>query len=483
MGSRVQILIALLLIIFTPLLSLSAELIHTVQIGSHQSEERAKRQYRTVSEVLNEEDRDSLRIETIGDYYALRIGDFPTHKDAAGFLEKIKTLYPGARTMTAYISNNKLIQMYRPAGEEAAAIAVLPLQGKPEIVPAEKENEFRPDVGSVEKKAEPPQVEVEALVATIPVPEEEQVVVLAEKKVELPHVEVDALAATILVQKGEPEIVLAEKEIASLQVEIEAPALGLLVSQEEPAIVSDEVKAEDSPSVTPAEGKLPAAVVDISPVEPVVAVAKVAAKGAEARTTISSRQLIIIVSTLILIALIFSVRALKSRKTDPLRSAAAEKEQSAETTEEHSVALAAASVEVPDTVEEERPLAQETVGAEESMHASVAGPEDANAAEVVAVAESSAAADDSLISVMRGLRGVTTSAVEKGVAVAELLEATVVDSPDAGCAAPAAVGAGLINPPTAAFPDNKKAESPEEERQNRVSRAMEAAVQARNNRK
>ncbi len=133
--------IAFFLLMTTPLLAFSVELIYTIQIGSHLVEEASRRHYDSVLEMLPEAERDSLRIEKIDKYYALRIGNFKSFAATDDLYKTIAAAYPDARRMTAYISANRLIAIYSPEKEETPAPAAPEQITESEAIPAEESNQ------------------------------------------------------------------------------------------------------------------------------------------------------------------------------------------------------------------------------------------------------------------------------------------------------------------------------------------------------
>ncbi len=61
-------------------------LMYTIQTGSFQKLERARVQFDFIAELLQDEDYDNLRIEKIGDVYAVRLGKFDSYSSAKDML-------------------------------------------------------------------------------------------------------------------------------------------------------------------------------------------------------------------------------------------------------------------------------------------------------------------------------------------------------------------------------------------------------------
>ena len=412
----IKILIAMVVIISTPFLSFSAELIHTIQIGSHLTEPRAKQQYGSVLDMLKEEERGYLRIEKIGNYYVLRLGGFTTSREAEGLLLTVNTVYPDAIMMTAYISANRLVKMHRPAAVEEPARAMLELKEEPAMVPEEKQAGAQ-------------------------------------------QIEIEEPAPAILELKEAPAMVPEQKQAGAQQINVEEPAPAILKLKEEPAMVPEEkqagaqqVEVEDSASGTPAEVKTQNTIIDVvSPVKSVVDGDKAGAMVDESHNTISFRQLITIVSALTLIMLVLFVRARNATSRSQSWRAASKDGQGAETAqdseklaEEQNDTGKALRGEVPGTAKEDRPLQKDTVGTDKNIEVSVAGKEDSNAGEAVSAVE------------FVELKAVETSEAGEGISVATVTASTDLQETESS--------------------DREEEKPAKEKRENRISNAVEAAM-------
>ena len=442
----IKILIAMVVIISTPFLSFSAELIHTIQIGSHLTEPRAKQQYGSVLDMLKEEERGYLRIEKIGNYYVLRLGGFTTSREAEGLLLTVNTVYPDAIMMTAYISANRLVKMHRPAAVEEPARAMLELKEEPAMVPEEKQ-------------AGAQQIEIEEPAPAILELKEAPAMVPEQKQAGAQQINVEEPAPAILELKEAPAMVPEQKQAGAQQINVEEPAPAILKLKEEPAMVPEEkqagaqqVEVEDSASGTPAEVKTQNTIIDVvSPVKSVVDGDKAGAMVDESHNTISFRQLITIVSALTLIMLVLFVRARNATSRSQSWRAASKDGQGAETAqdseklaEEQNDTGKALRGEVPGTAKEDRPLQKDTVGTDKNIEVSVAGKEDSNAGEAVSAVE------------FVELKAVETSEAGEGISVATVTASTDLQETESS--------------------DREEEKPAKEKRENRISNAVEAAM-------
>ncbi len=87
--------------------------IHTIQTGSMISMTDAQKQFDSISRLLNEKELNFLRIEKIGNYYAVRLGKFEDYATAENLLKAIKSRLSTAIIMKAYIKNERIILLYK----------------------------------------------------------------------------------------------------------------------------------------------------------------------------------------------------------------------------------------------------------------------------------------------------------------------------------------------------------------------------------
>ncbi len=95
-----------------PLVAPAAELVYTIQVGSFANENDARESYGSVSDQLDESQLDHLRIEKIGRFYAVRIGNFENQETAKEFLQTAGSLFSSSTVMTAYIKQERLVEIY-----------------------------------------------------------------------------------------------------------------------------------------------------------------------------------------------------------------------------------------------------------------------------------------------------------------------------------------------------------------------------------
>ncbi|UCD34250.1 MAG: tetratricopeptide repeat protein [Nitrospiraceae bacterium] len=129
----------------------AAESVYSVQISSYRSLESARGDFNRVISKLPQEKLDHFRIETVGEYYALRLGKFPDRAAAAEFLKSLASDLPGAIIVESSYEQERIRLMYRARGapEEEDAQAPLKEQDLPraasedQVAPPEKGDELR----------------------------------------------------------------------------------------------------------------------------------------------------------------------------------------------------------------------------------------------------------------------------------------------------------------------------------------------------
>lgn len=106
------IFLMLTVLLFLPQTSDASRLFHTLQTGSFASITPAEKQFNSIVQKLDEKDLDKLRIEKIGKYYSVRLGQFTDSAAASVFLESIKDRLHGATVMKAYIKEERIKKSY-----------------------------------------------------------------------------------------------------------------------------------------------------------------------------------------------------------------------------------------------------------------------------------------------------------------------------------------------------------------------------------
>ncbi len=88
------------------------QVIYTIQTGSFIEIERAQKQFESIIESLDKKDLDYLRIEKVGEFYAVRLGKFDDYTAAEKFLEVIKLKHSTAIILKAYIKDERIMRFY-----------------------------------------------------------------------------------------------------------------------------------------------------------------------------------------------------------------------------------------------------------------------------------------------------------------------------------------------------------------------------------
>jgi hypothetical protein len=155
---KYKTLLLLIIFILVPISLQAAEYDrYTVQTGSFMAPELAQEQFDSIVLKLDKKELEHLRIEKIGKYYAVRLGQFKYRVTAEKYLGSAGSRLPGAIVLRANIHDERIISSYTESllpsdtkDEEAA----LPDLSQPEIpeVPEQRLNEA-PPVESVEVKS------------------------------------------------------------------------------------------------------------------------------------------------------------------------------------------------------------------------------------------------------------------------------------------------------------------------------------------
>ena len=87
-------------------------LVYTIQAGSFKDLDSARKLYDSILHGLNKEDLAYLRIEKVGQYYAVRIGKFGDQRHAKIFHKKTRSHLSTASMMKAYIKEERIKKMH-----------------------------------------------------------------------------------------------------------------------------------------------------------------------------------------------------------------------------------------------------------------------------------------------------------------------------------------------------------------------------------
>lgn len=98
--------------LFERLNKYTSRTVYTIQAGSFIEIERARTQFKSIKLELNKEDLAFLRIEKIGEYYAVRLGSFEDYTAAKKFLQTFKHRLAGAIILKAHIKEENIIRLY-----------------------------------------------------------------------------------------------------------------------------------------------------------------------------------------------------------------------------------------------------------------------------------------------------------------------------------------------------------------------------------
>jgi hypothetical protein len=110
---------------------------HTLQTGSFPEFSNAMKQFNSILHGTSKEGLEYLRVEKIGEFYAVRIGKFASYTAAEEFLRENSLKLVGAIILEAYIRGKNIMKRYgeAPAVEDIAAIE----EPLPLAEPAEEE--------------------------------------------------------------------------------------------------------------------------------------------------------------------------------------------------------------------------------------------------------------------------------------------------------------------------------------------------------
>jgi len=90
----------------------SLSLVYTVQAGSFDDLQSARKLYDSIINDLTSEDLSYLRIEEVGQYYAVRIGKFEERRSAEIFHEKTSSQLSTTMIMQVYIKEERIKKLH-----------------------------------------------------------------------------------------------------------------------------------------------------------------------------------------------------------------------------------------------------------------------------------------------------------------------------------------------------------------------------------
>lgn len=100
------------LVLYMPVCSYAAEPAYTIQTGSFLAIEPAVKHFYEIKQRVHEDRLSNLRIEKIGRYYSVRIGDFKDYPSAGLFLEEAASGLGEAMILRAFIRDERIILLY-----------------------------------------------------------------------------------------------------------------------------------------------------------------------------------------------------------------------------------------------------------------------------------------------------------------------------------------------------------------------------------
>ena len=114
-AAKIIVGISISLLMFLPLSSQASPLIYTIQAGSFSDAEDARVQFDLIKKTVNREDADYLRIEKVGQFYAVRIGMKENRAGAEKLFRAVKPHLSVAIIMKAYIKDERIQRIHRVA--------------------------------------------------------------------------------------------------------------------------------------------------------------------------------------------------------------------------------------------------------------------------------------------------------------------------------------------------------------------------------
>ena len=120
------------LFLFLSLTSYASELVYTIQTGSFTHINDAQQQYDSILQEANLKQLNYLRIEKVGDYYSVRVGNFENWASAVSMLKGMNPAHSKALILQAYIKDERIKKLYR--GEEKKPSESLSGKSEPPII-------------------------------------------------------------------------------------------------------------------------------------------------------------------------------------------------------------------------------------------------------------------------------------------------------------------------------------------------------------
>jgi len=93
--------------------TVESKAIYTVQTGSFTNSNNAREEFEFITEELNNNKLDFLRIEKIGEFDAVRVGKFEDYTAAEKYLQAVKPKLSSAIIMKARIKNKRIKRLYK----------------------------------------------------------------------------------------------------------------------------------------------------------------------------------------------------------------------------------------------------------------------------------------------------------------------------------------------------------------------------------
>ncbi len=93
--------------------TVESKAIYTVQTGSFSNSNYAREEFDFITEELNKNELDFLRIEKIGEFDAVRVGKFEDYSAAEKYLQAVKTKLDSAIIMKTMIKNKRIKRLYK----------------------------------------------------------------------------------------------------------------------------------------------------------------------------------------------------------------------------------------------------------------------------------------------------------------------------------------------------------------------------------